>query len=794
MPRVKEVTHLLNEWKPMVLEQNDKPAELFDTHPLSEMMLSSEAESFISEFLVLIENNWRSEWHRNGVQVPVHSLDELTNASSRKVQCSKTNRHLLYTLRPAKLWHDTKDARYDVAIHCVPDEKARSLSPYHIDKLDYAWIFVVNEERECLDLPLIQDWMLEEIMETLEHITYIKMQEKIKELEVVALEFDENAKCDVCLSYEGEDGNELVFCDGCFLCVHQACYGIPRLPEGSWICRQCEAGVKSTTPCSLCPNTGGAMKMTDDGKQWCHISCALWVPEVGFGDVDLMEPVIHLANIPKARRNLLCSICRSRYGAPIQCSSKKCKVAFHVTCAFQSNLTMRQELLEKDVRLVGLCQKHSRKDQQMQQSCSPTHGSSTRGKITPIKVTNQSPNSSVIHPGGAPLTRKQRICELEETFYTLVNESELNIWLSDQSLNMRKSKGDTYKDCDSGRCTTIPEDIRSAITSYWRLKRRANFNQPLINPPPFKWRQTASKAVESTKEALDQAARAAADMQAFDAFRRIRFGLDRSRLVVDMVLQRERRKLALFRRMWRIAELQMRLVMSKQLFSLSPADLEFFSTAHLGKSVYDNMGLFKNYNCGRFLTAEAKNGNRCLPTLCSPPSVPQKSISPKEIQSSPKSRISSTTKTVMEKINIPNDVVDLNVSECIYTIPYEQLIVPEDIKQRLRSAITFVTNNVLRNGFQIEENSRRGFRGAAALRRCKRPHFASSLKKSDNPVNNRRHTDLKFTEGNLSTTSAKRSRRSNPIPTDNNLFSNHSIPVLTKFATIRLSTGTLRLV
>src|SRR5437867_1007430 len=35
---------------------------------------------------------------------------------------------------------------------------------------------------------------------------------------------DDDARCDVCRSGEREDGNELVFCDGCSICVHQACY------------------------------------------------------------------------------------------------------------------------------------------------------------------------------------------------------------------------------------------------------------------------------------------------------------------------------------------------------------------------------------------------------------------------------------------------------------------------------------------------------------------------------------------------------------------------------------------
>jgi hypothetical protein len=34
------------------------------------------------------------------------------------------------------------------------------------------------------------------------------------------------------------------------------------------------------------------------GKNWVHVSCALWVPEVGFGSVERMEPIIKLENVP----------------------------------------------------------------------------------------------------------------------------------------------------------------------------------------------------------------------------------------------------------------------------------------------------------------------------------------------------------------------------------------------------------------------------------------------------------------------------------------------------------------
>lgn len=58
----------------------------------------------------------------------------------------------------------------------------------------------------------------------------------------------------------------------------QACYGILKVPEGSWLCRTCALGVQPK--CLLCPKKGGAMKPTRSGTKWVHVSCALWIPEV----------------------------------------------------------------------------------------------------------------------------------------------------------------------------------------------------------------------------------------------------------------------------------------------------------------------------------------------------------------------------------------------------------------------------------------------------------------------------------------------------------------------------------
>ena len=100
------------------------------------------------------------------------------------------------------------------------------------------------------------------------------------------------------LQPDSEEGNLMVFCDSCNICVHQACYGITSIPAGSWLCKTCALGQKGTTACVLCPNMGGAMKCTRNCKDWAHVSCALWIPEVSIGCVEKMEPITKINSIP----------------------------------------------------------------------------------------------------------------------------------------------------------------------------------------------------------------------------------------------------------------------------------------------------------------------------------------------------------------------------------------------------------------------------------------------------------------------------------------------------------------
>lgn len=212
--------------------------------------------------------------------------------------------------------------------------------------------------KECHESIEIPENIFEEIMNELEYQCAKNMKAKH-----VGIEFDDHIVCDVCKSPDAEDDNEMVFCDSCNICVHQACYGIPVIPDGEWMCKPCtELGSQSQkiVPCLLCPNSGGAFKPTSSNK-WAHVSCALWVPEVSFGCVTNMEPITKIKSIPASRWALVCNLCNVKQGAPIQCSVPSCKIAYHVTCAFSHNLKMKAVVEEdsKGVNLKSYCQRHS---------------------------------------------------------------------------------------------------------------------------------------------------------------------------------------------------------------------------------------------------------------------------------------------------------------------------------------------------------------------------------------------------------------------------------------------------
>uniref|UniRef100_A0A182J8S5 PHD-type domain-containing protein n=1 Tax=Anopheles atroparvus TaxID=41427 RepID=A0A182J8S5_ANOAO len=173
--------------------------------------------------------------------------------------------------------------------------------------------------------------------------------------------------CCVCSDDRGWSENPLVYCDGqsCAVAVHQACYGIVTVPSGPWYCRKCESQERSArVRCELCPSRDGALKRTDN-QGWAHVVCALYIPEVRFGNVTTMEPII-LQLIPQERYNKTCYICqeagkgsRATVGACMQCNKSGCKQQFHVTCAQQLGLLCEEAGNYLDnVKYCGYCQHH----------------------------------------------------------------------------------------------------------------------------------------------------------------------------------------------------------------------------------------------------------------------------------------------------------------------------------------------------------------------------------------------------------------------------------------------------
>ncbi|KAM0743180.1 hypothetical protein ACQRIT_003357 [Beauveria bassiana] len=216
--------------------------------------------------------------------------------------------------------------------------------------------------------------------------------------------------CAVCNEMEPL-GDQHVACRECRLTVHRNCYGImDSRVQGKWLCDMCtndkNPQVSIQYKCVLCPVehteqefveqpklTHHKKKMSDKDRErerlevqqarkaaevyrkrqeelnrpanpreplkrtadnnWVHVTCAVWTPEVKFGNSKAMEPSEGIPSIPKLRYDEVCHACnRGGNGACIPCHH--CRTTFHVECARQAG-----HLLAFDITPV----KSSRRDQ-----------------------------------------------------------------------------------------------------------------------------------------------------------------------------------------------------------------------------------------------------------------------------------------------------------------------------------------------------------------------------------------------------------------------------------------------
>ncbi|XP_030684864.1 E3 ubiquitin-protein ligase Jade-2 isoform X3 [Nomascus leucogenys] len=468
--------------------QNEKkPSEVFRTDLITAMKIPDSYQLSPDDYYILADP-WRQEWEK-GVQVPAgaEAIPEpvvriLPPLEGPPAQASPSSTTLGEGSQPD--WPG--GSRYD------------------LDEIDAYWLELINSELKEMERPELDELTLERVLEELETLCHQNMARAIETQEGLGIEYDEDVVCDVCRSPEGEDGNEMVFCDKCNVCVHQACYGILKVPTGSWLCRTCALGVQPK--CLLCPKRGGALKPTRSGTKWVHVSCALWIPEVSIGCPEKMEPITKISHIPASRWALSCSLCKECTGTCIQCSMPSCVTAFHVTCAFDHGLEMRTLLADNDeVKFKSFCQEHSDGGPRNEPTSEPAEPSQAGEDLEKVTL------------------RKQRLQQLEEDFYELVEPAEVAERLD------------------------VAEALVDFIYQYWKLKRKANANQPLLTP--------------KTDE-VDNLAQQEQDVlyRRLKLFTHLRQDLERVRNLCYMVTRRERTKHAICKLQEQIFHLQMKLI------------------------------------------------------------------------------------------------------------------------------------------------------------------------------------------------------------------------------------------
>ncbi|KAI3512315.1 hypothetical protein L1887_19630 [Cichorium endivia] len=207
--------------------------------------------------------------------------------------------------------------------------------------------------------------------------------------------------CHVCGGLNNDEMNSLLECNRCLIKVHQACYGISKVPKSHWCCRPCRENATNMV-CVLCGYEGGVMtravhstnivrtllnawNVTESQKketfpsmvlnsvtagvfdstvkQWVHMVCGLWTPGTRCPNVDTMS-TFDVSGACHPQGNVVCSMCKRAGGCCIRCRVMDCTVHFHPWCAHQKGLLQSEvEGAENEnVGFYGRCELHATND------------------------------------------------------------------------------------------------------------------------------------------------------------------------------------------------------------------------------------------------------------------------------------------------------------------------------------------------------------------------------------------------------------------------------------------------
>ncbi|ORY92456.1 hypothetical protein BCR35DRAFT_297872 [Leucosporidium creatinivorum] len=170
-----------------------------------------------------------------------------------------------------------------------------------------------------------------------------------------------------------EPRTHLAQCDRCSLAVHVSCYGIDDDDEWEqdWLCDLCDLDKFSKPLCAhpecvLCPPpkpleddvpiTALECLKPTEMKNYVHLLCSVWHPEIKFSSPQHLSVVEGIAMIPSRRREVQCVLCHKTVGACVKCED--CTRYFHVSCAwsagykFAFEIGQRKKKLGKDVQPV----------------------------------------------------------------------------------------------------------------------------------------------------------------------------------------------------------------------------------------------------------------------------------------------------------------------------------------------------------------------------------------------------------------------------------------------------------
>nr|XP_056703756.1 bromodomain-containing protein 1 isoform X3 [Euleptes europaea] len=393
---------------------------------------------------------------------------------------------------------------------------------YDMDEEDYAWLEIINEKRKSDGVSVVSQNMFEFLMDRFEKESYCETQKQGEHQSLI----DEDAVCCICMDGECQNSNVILFCDMCNLAVHQECYGVPYIPEGQWLCRQCLQSRSRPVDCVLCPNKGGAFKKTDDDR-WGHVVCALWIPEVGFANTVFIEPIDGVRNIPPARWKLTCYLCKQKgVGACIQCHKANCYTAFHVTCAQKAGLYMKMEPVKEltgsgttfSVKKTAYCDVHT------------PPGSVRR----PLNIYGEAELKNGLY-------RKEGLAKT-------------------RSASKIKKKAKKSKKAAAEPCTVMPavsapcippqrlnkimnqvaiqrkKQFVERVHSYWLLKRLSRNGVPLLRRL-----QSSLQSQRNTQQREDDEETQALK-EKLKYWQRLRHDLERARLLIELIRKREKLK------------------------------------------------------------------------------------------------------------------------------------------------------------------------------------------------------------------------------------------------------------